>query len=204
MDYSEEVDETGAPAIDSSWTLFLDRDGVLNEEAVGSYILSPEEFLFYDGVLPAVKELTGLFGTTIIVTNQRGVGRGLMTLENLRDIHRHMRTEIEEAGGRIDKIYAATALETGDHNRKPNIGMGIQSREDFPHIDFSKSVMVGNNLSDMEFGKRLGMHTVLLSTTSPAVELPHNLVDAQFDNLPAWVASLEVLKERTAEAGEVM
>ena len=203
MDYSEE--DANGIAIDSSWTLFLDRDGVLNEEAVGSYITSWPEFIFSEGVLGAIKKLTGLFGTTIIVTNQRGVGRGLMSLETLRDIHRQMRAEIELAGGRIDKIYAATALETGDHNRKPNIGMGIQSREDFPHIDFHKSVIVGNNLSDMEFGKRLGMHTVFLSTTSPAMELPHSLIDEQFETLAAWTASLEAIRERSAAgAGEVM
>jgi histidinol-phosphate phosphatase family protein len=203
MDYSEE--DLNRVAIDSSWTLFLDRDGVLNEEAVGSYITSWPEFVFSEGVLPAVKDLTSLFGTTIIVTNQRGVGRGLMTLETLRDIHRQMRAEIELAGGRIDKIYAATALETGDHNRKPNIGMGIQSREDFPHIDFHKSVIVGNSLSDMEFGKRLGMRTIFLHTTSPALEGPHPLVDEQFESLQAWAASLEAIRDRRpSAAGQAM
>ncbi len=205
MDYPEE-DLTGRQ-IDKSWTLFLDRDGVLNEEAVGSYITSWPEFQFSEGVLPALKALASLFGTTIIVTNQRGVGRGLMTLETLREIHQRMRAEIEGAGGRIDKIYAATALETGDHNRKPNIGMGTQSREDFPHIDFRKSVIVGNSISDMEFGKRLGMYTVFLHTTLPALALPHALVDEQAESLAAWTGSLEkqtAYRSSAAEAEQAM
>ena len=66
---------------------------------------------------------------------------------------------------RIDEIYYAPDLESDAHHRKPNTGMGLQAKQDFPSIDFSKSVMVGNNFSDMDFGKRLGMKTVFVETT---------------------------------------
>lgn len=176
--------------IDKSWTLFLDRDGVINEEQVGSYITNWGEFVFCDGSLNAISNLSELFGRVVIVTNQRGVGKGIMTLDDLKDIHSRMSSAIVDAGGNIDRVYACTALEDNDHNRKPNTGMAVQAREDFSEIDFEKSVMVGNNLSDMQFGKKMGMHTVFLTTTQPPVSLPHDLVDEQFDTLSAWTSTL--------------
>ncbi len=172
--------------IDKNWTLFLDRDGVINVETKGSYITSWDEFKFCDGALDALAGLEGLFGRIVVVTNQRGVGRGIMTLDALKDINQRMTEAVNDAAGRIDKIYACTAVEDDDHNRKPNTGMGVQAKEDFPEIDMSKSIMVGNNLSDMEFGKRQNMYTVFLTTTNDPVALPHDLIDEQYPSLIAW------------------
>ncbi len=188
--------------IDQSWTLFLDRDGVINEEAVGSYITCWPEFRFCGGALDAIQRLSAIFGKVIVVTNQRGVGRGIMTMETLREIHLNMNNQVRESGGRIDKIYAATAVNDEDHNRKPNTGMGLQSREDFPEIDFRKSIMVGNSLSDMEFGKRLGMHTVFLTTKSGPYEDKEELIDEQFPDLCAWSLALEAKLARNCEEVE--
>lgn len=178
------------PAIDKSWTLFLDRDGVVNIEIVGSYVTEWNEFRFCEGALEALKTLNDLFGRIVVVTNQRGVGRGVMTLDSLREINRKMTDEVQAIGGRVDRIYACTAVDNEDHNRKPNVGMGLQAREDFPEIDFRRSVIVGNSLSDMEFGKRLAMHTVFLTTKFPPYELPHHLIDEQHESLNAWVKAL--------------
>lgn len=174
------------PIIDKTWTLFLDRDGVLNQENVGSYITDWSEFIFCEGVLPALKELSEIFGRIVVVTNQRGVERGIMTRKSLKDINANMIEEIHQAGGRLDRIYACTALAETDHNRKPNTGMGLQAKEDFPEIDFKRSVMVGNSPSDMEFGKRLQMHTVFLTTKYEPFALPHDLINEQFESLKAW------------------
>lgn len=176
--------------IDREWTLFLDRDGVINEENVGSYITNWEEFNFCKGSLDALKQLNELFGRIVVVTNQRGVGKGIMSLDDLKHIHQNMAGQISAEGGRIDKVYACTALEDNDHNRKPNTGMATQAREDYPEIDFKRSVMVGNNISDMEFGKRMGMYTVFLTTVRKPYELPHDLIDEQFPSLQGWVKSL--------------
>lgn len=179
------------PQFDKDWTLFLDRDGVLNKEIVGSYVTSLEEFEFCDGVPRALGFLSDLFGTVVVVTNQRGVGRGLMTTETLRGIHSEMKSGIVAAGGRIDRVYSCTAINDEDHNRKPNTGMALQAREDFPNIDFHKSVMVGNSLSDMQFGKRLAMHTVFLTSKHAPYPMPNDLIDAQFESLHAWTAALK-------------
>lgn len=178
------------PEIDKSWTLFLDRDGVINIESVGSYITSWDEFKFHDGVLDSLRSLSHLFGNIIVVSNQRGVGRGIMSMDSLRDINVKMRAAIAEHGGRIDKIYAATAVADDDRNRKPNPGMGLQAQEDFPVIDFKRSVMIGNSLSDMEFGKRLNMRTVFLTTKHEPFSLPHDLIDEQYSSLYAWATRL--------------
>lgn len=176
--------------IDTSWTLFLDRDGVINIESVGSYITSWGEFQFHDGVFDAMRSLSQVFNNIVVVSNQRGVGRGIMTMDALREINSHMRDEIMEHGGRLDKIYCATAVNDEDRNRKPNVGMGLQAQQDFPAIDFKRSVMVGNSLSDMEFGKRLNMYTVFLTTKHEPFTLPHDLIDEQYPSLEAWAATL--------------
>jgi len=176
--------------VDKSWTLFLDRDGVINVEHVGSYITDWNEFQFCEGALDAMKNLGEVFGTIVVVSNQRGVGRGIMSLDSLKEISLNMTNAVISAGGRIDKVYAATAVNEDDHNRKPNSGMALQAREDFPGIDFRKSVMVGNAMSDMEFGKRLAMHTVFITTKHGPFELPHDLIDEQYPSLLAFAKSL--------------
>jgi D-glycero-D-manno-heptose 1,7-bisphosphate phosphatase len=178
------------PNEEHDWTLFLDRDGVINVELVGSYITNWSEFKFHEGVLMSLKDLSGLFAHIVVVTNQRGVGRGIMTMEDLREIHANMCGQITDAGGKIDKVYSCVAVADADHNRKPNVGMGAQARQDFPNIDFKRSVMVGNSMSDMEFGKRLGMYTVFLTTKHAPYELPNDFIDEQFSSLHEWTESL--------------
>lgn len=177
------------PAFDQHWTLFLDRDGVINEEKVGSYILSWEEFVFLPQVKEALRLLAQRFGRIIVVTNQRGVGRGLMTAEALEEIHTRMRAEIEAAEGRIDAIYACTDIADESPCRKPNPGMAHQAKRDFPEIDFARSVMVGNSESDMLFGRSLGMYTVWIATKKPHPE-PIEVADEIQLSLWNWAKSL--------------
>lgn len=166
--------------------LFLDRDGVINEEKEGSYIFHKDEFLFYEGALKAIGHLSRYFDYVIIVTNQRGVGRGLMTEASLHAIHNYLTREVTGAGGRIDKIYFAPSADRQHQDRKPNTGMALRAKQDFPDIDFKQSVMVGNNLSDMAFGRSMGMETVFLHTTQPEIPLPHALIDRQYASLASW------------------
>lgn len=176
--------------VDNTWTLFLDRDGVINEEKAGEYVLQWSHFLFSAGVLAAFKKLSDAFGLLIIVTNQRGVGKGLMSQQNLDQIHTEMRREVEAVGGRIDRIYACTDLDDESINRKPNPGMALQAQKDFGQIDFSKSIMVGNKPGDMRFGRAAGMFTVFVATTNPEVPFPHPDIDLRFASLQAFAAAL--------------
>ncbi len=169
--------------IDKSWTLFLDRDGVINHEKKEDYILNWKEFRFYEGVEQALSVFAKIFGTIVMVTNQRGVGKGLMTLEDLGDIHNNMLTQITGGLGRIDKIYHCSSLDNDCYERKPNPGMAYLAQKDFPQINFSKSIMIGNKLSDMKFGRNSGMFTIFLATTNPETLYPHPDIDLRFNNL---------------------
>jgi histidinol-phosphate phosphatase family protein len=177
--------------IKKDWTLFLDRDGVINYEKPGDYIYSWSEFVFYEGAREALAGLSRIFGTLIITTNQRGVGKGLMSVDDLEDVHLKMVREIENAGGKIDRIYYCLALENSDPCRKPNPGMAYQAKRDFPDIDFARSIMVGNTLSDMEFGRNAGMYTVHLTTTHPDTGMPHSNIDLQYPDLRSFAKALE-------------
>lgn len=168
--------------IDASWTLFIDRDGVINHEKKDDYIHTWEEFQFYEGVKEAFRIFNKKFGKIILVTNQRGVAKGVTKAEDLELIHKNMVSEIEKAGGRIDKIYSCTEMESAD--RKPNPGMGFQALKEFNSIDPAKSIMVGNTLSDMKFGRNLGVYiNIFLPTTRKDVDLNHPDIDFVFNDL---------------------
>lgn len=145
-------------------TLFLDRDGVINVRLIDDYVKQWSEFSFEKDVLQAMAIFTKHFDTIVVVSNQQGVGKGLMKQEDLDAIHLRMRQEIEKAGGRVDAIYTCTALKKVHcFARKPQVGMALKARKDFSSLRFKDSVMVGDACTDMHFGKRLGMHTVFLS-----------------------------------------
>jgi D-glycero-D-manno-heptose 1,7-bisphosphate phosphatase len=176
--------------IDAGWTLFLDRDGVINVEKEDSYILHYSEFVFYEGVPEALRHCASVFGRIVIVTNQRGIGKGMMTVADLFEIHNRMTAELAGKGGRIDGIYFADSLLDDHPLRKPLPGMAHAAKQAFPDIDFSRSLMVGNNLSDMEFGRNAGMYTVFLRTTNPGQPLPHPAIDMAFNSLADFAKHL--------------
>jgi len=154
--------------LDSSWTLFLDRDGVINERILQGYVRSIEEFKFLPDAPTAISELTKLFHRTFVVTNQQGIAKGLMTESNLLDIHAYMCSEVEKIGGKIDKCYFAPGMVSRKNSlRKPNPGMALMAQRQFEGIEFSKSIMVGDSNSDILFGKNLGMKTVRIVTVEP-------------------------------------
>ncbi len=96
--------------IDDSWTLFLDRDGVINERIIDDYIKKVKEFRFLPGVLDAMPVFAGLFGKIFVVTNQQGIGKGLMHESDLVAIHDYMLSEVKAHGGRLNKILCSGSL----------------------------------------------------------------------------------------------
>ena len=138
-------------------TLFLDRDGVINRLRVDDYVKCVKEFEFLPGVLSAIAEWSKMFKRIIVVTNQRGVGKGVMSEASLIEVHKYMVKRVEEMGGCIDAIYYCTALTDKDINRKPNPGMAHQALDDFPEILMAESVMIGDSESDRQFAKNSGI-----------------------------------------------
>jgi len=149
--------------IDNTWTLFLDRDGVINERIWGGYVTKPSEYIFLPGVLNSIAFFTSVFNKIIIVTNQQGIGKGIMSEKELKAVHDYMTKKIEQAGGKIDGIYYCTDLANKiDNCRKPSTNMAQKAVVDFPEINLTKSIMVGDSPSDIEFGKNAGMRTVFV------------------------------------------
>ena len=178
-------------AIDQSWTLFLDRDGVINEEMPLSYVNSWEEFRMYEGVKEAFKIFAQKFHLILIITNQRGIGKGVTQLEAVTEIHKNLTQEIISADGRIDNIYFCADIDDTSPNRKPNPGMAFLAKKEFPSIDFKKSIMIGNTPGDMAFGRNAGIAiNIFLPTTRPDVTLADDHVDMVFSDLYAAAQAL--------------
>ena len=169
--------------LDKTWTLFLDRDGVININKDDSYVFNRKEFIFKEGSLEAISRLSHLFGKIIVVTNQRGVGKGLMTVEDLEDIHVYMRDKIERISGRIDDIFYCTSTDDTHPDRKPSPGMAFRAKEKYPDIDFSKSIMIGDKAADMQWGRNVGSLTVLINSDRYKDTIDHDEVDLSCNSL---------------------
>ena len=144
--------------IDSTWTLFLDRDGVINERIMEGYVRSIEEFHFLPKVPESIVQLSTFFGLVFVVTNQQGIAKGLMTESNLQEIHGYLSKHIEQMGGRIAKCYYAPGI-AGPENylRKPKPGMALLAQRQHKMVEFNKAVMVGDSDSDIEAAKSAGV-----------------------------------------------
>ena len=155
---------------DKNWTLFLDRDGVINQRPLNDYVKKTEDFVFLPGVIEALRLLSSVFGKIVVVTNQQGVGLGLMNSETLHKIHQLMLEGVSDGGGRIDLVLACTETRDQLNNcRKPSTAMADEAAEKIPSIRFAQSVMVGDTETDIQFGKNAGMQTVLIGSESIAL-----------------------------------
>jgi len=142
-------------------TLFLDRDGVINVKLDGRYVQDANEFEFMPGAIQIITKLSKVFKKILVVTNQQGIGKGIMSIEQLDNLHLYMRGEIEKSGGKIDKIYYCPHLAAKNCNcRKPNSGMIKQAFIDFPDIKREESYLIGDSDSDIEAGNKENIKTV--------------------------------------------
>lgn len=184
--------------IDKSWTLFLDRDGVINKNRDNDYVKNWSEFEFIPGSVVAIGYFAGLFGKIVVVTNQQGIGKGLMTEDDLKKIHQLMLDQIQKGGGRLDKIYHCPDLaELQSPCRKPATGMALKAQKDFPEIDFKKSVMVGDSSKDMEFAARLSMHRFYVNGAEDKFE--PKLTIPEVTNLASLASYIQQMRVGLAE-----
>jgi D-glycero-D-manno-heptose 1,7-bisphosphate phosphatase len=143
--------------------VFLDRDGVLNENRA-DYVRTPEQVVFLPGVFDAMQRLAVSPFAVVVVTNQSAVGRGLLTLEMLADINQGIIRKVQQAGGRIDAVYACPHTpEDGCPCRKPLPGMVLQAARDLD-IDLDRSYLVGDAVSDMQAALAAGSRPMLVRT----------------------------------------
>ena len=142
-------------------TLFLDRDGVINKKLEGRYVRNFSEFEFMPGALDSISKLSNLFNRILIVTNQQGIAKGIMSEADLNTLHTKMQERIEKLGGKINKIYYCPHLKDMDCIcRKPKSGMIEQAIIDFPEINIKNSYLIGDSDSDIKAGKKMNLNTV--------------------------------------------
>jgi D-glycero-D-manno-heptose 1,7-bisphosphate phosphatase len=143
--------------------VFLDRDGVLNrKQPEGEYVTGWEQFEWLPGAVEAIVRLNRAGMTVILVSNQRGIALGLFTHEQLELIHKNMRADLAQHGALLDAIYYCPHDIGECQCRKPDGGLFEQAYRDFPEASARNSVVIGDSLSDMQAGQRLGMKTIFI------------------------------------------
>ena len=142
-------------------TLFLDRDGVINVKLDGQYVRNTVEFEFMIGAESAISKLSKIFNRILIVTNQQGIAKEIMSDNDLGFLHEYMLLELKKNGGVIDKVYYCPHLAAENCNcRKPNPGMIQQAIIDFPEIKIEDSYLIGDSDTDILAGNKMGLITV--------------------------------------------
>ena len=147
--------------------VFLDRDGVLNRKMPeGAYVRMWSQFQWLPGAQEAVARMKRAGLTVIVVSNQRGIALGLYTEADLDLIHNNMQTELKRQGASLDAIYYCPHDEGECHCRKPDIGLFKQAFVRFPQATPQNSLLIGDSLSDIQAGHRLGIKTIFLQGDS--------------------------------------
>lgn len=141
---------------------FLDRDGVLNHRLPGdTYVTRPDELEVLPHAAEAVADLRRRGYLIVVVTNQRGVGRGLMSPDDLERVHARLRRELAAAGAPLDAIYACPHdRDDGCRCRKPRPGLIEQALAEHA-IDLERSVLIGDSERDLEAGRAAGVPVLL-------------------------------------------
>ena len=144
-------------------TIFLDRDGVINENRA-DYVKSWEEFRFLPGAREAIGRLTRAGHRIVVCSNQAGVARGIIAQETVVEIHSRMVTSIAEMGGVIEKVYYCPhAKDAGCLCRKPRPGQLLRARDELG-IDLNDAIFIGDSMTDVRAGLAAGVHTILVLT----------------------------------------
>ncbi len=146
-------------------TLFFDRDGVINYNAPqNGYVREWKDFIFIPGARGAIRKLTQAGYRIIVLTNQAGIARGLLTEQQLTDIHDTMVNEIVSTGGKIQAVYYCPHAPDADcHCRKPKPGMLIRAARQHD-VEISSTYFIGDSLTDIAAGNAVGAHTILVLT----------------------------------------
>tara|TARA_B100001142_G_C14327473_1_gene652812 strand:+ start:1050 stop:1550 length:501 start_codon:yes stop_codon:yes gene_type:complete len=158
-------------------TLFLDRDGVINKKLQGKYVRHFSEFEFIPGALDALAKLTKVFNRIIIITNQQGIGKKIMSDSDLNILHVRMEQEIEKSEGKISRIYYCPHLqEINCLCRKPEPGMILQAIIDFPSIVIKDSYLIGDSDTDIAAGQRINLNTIKVDNNYTLAECTSDLL----------------------------
>jgi D-glycero-D-manno-heptose 1,7-bisphosphate phosphatase len=176
-------------------TVFLDRDGVINRKLPeGQYVTHWQHFHVLPGVPEAIARLNQAGLRVIVVTNQRGIALGLYAAEDVHAIHNQLNQLLARQGARIDAFYFCPHDKKECRCRKPLPGLFEQAQVDFPEIAPATSLIIGDSLSDIEFGKNIGMKTIFIEGPKDhqksGAEKAANLADSTAPSLPEAIENL--------------
>jgi len=167
--------------------VFLDRDGTLIEDV--GYAGHPEQVRLLDGAVEALRSLQSEGYLLVVVSNQSGVGRGLITSEQAENVHGRVASLLAENGIQVAACYYCPhSPEENCNCRKPAPGLIVRAARDL-NVDLSKSVLVGDKPTDISAGKAAGCRTVLLGrrdeSVLQALEPDHVAID--------WDAAVQLI-----------
>jgi D-glycero-D-manno-heptose 1,7-bisphosphate phosphatase len=188
-------DSAKAPLSRDLKTVFLDRDGVINDKMPeGHYVTCWAEFHLLTGVAEAIAQLNQAGLRVVVVSNQRGISLGLYTVADVRDLHAALQNLLSRHGAHVDGFYFCPH-DRGECNcRKPLPGLFEQAVAGFPEITAATSVMIGDSKVDVEFGRNLGMMVVFIDgdpkRQKPGNQAAGNLADLRFLSLAEAVEAL--------------
>ena len=147
--------------------VFLDRDGVLNRKMPeGVYVDDWAQFEWLPGAVEAIARMKRAGLTVILVSNQRGIALGRITAMQLEGIHETMQSHLARNDARLDAIYYCPHDQRECRCRKPDTGLFEQAFKNFPQANAGNSVVIGDSLSDIQAGRRLGMKTIFIEGES--------------------------------------
>jgi len=180
--------------------ILLDRDGVINYQIPGGYVTDWARFRFVRGIKRVLAQLSRMGFPLIVVSNQAGVGKGLISSEALAEISRRFAESLGSSGARINAVYYCTHLqEKGCDCRKPKSGLLQQAARDW-HLDLSRCVMIGDSTGDIEAARRVNCRSILLTRSrggvSAMVQPGGSAIARTPAELPALVHSLIGMRQK--------
>ncbi len=169
--------------------VFIDRDGVINRDGAGrtehSYVTRWEDFDFLPGVIPGFKALKEAGYKTIIISNQKCVGKGIVTTEELDSLTRKMKDAVEKGGGKVDGVFYCPHLDEDNCDcRKPKTGLLLQAKKMFNIDTFSGKYFIGDSERDIVAGKSVGLKTILVLSGKSSRK-----------DVPGWVVRPDIVAE---------
>jgi D-glycero-D-manno-heptose 1,7-bisphosphate phosphatase len=179
-------------------TVFLDRDGVINRKMPeGQYVTGWQHFHLLPGVPEAIAKLNQAGLRVLVVTNQRGIALGLYAPSDVDHIHVQLNERLAQSGAHIDGFYFCPHDKRECNCRKPLPGLFEQAQANFPEITPATSLIIGDSLSDIEFGRALGMKTIFIQGDEharqhqkPGAQKAAELADSVVSSLPEALETL--------------
>jgi D-glycero-D-manno-heptose 1,7-bisphosphate phosphatase len=175
--------------------VFLDRDGVLNPHIPGGYLTSADDLVILPGAARAVRRLNDAGLPVIVISNQQGIGKGVMTIDDLQAIEARMGEMLAlEAGAHLDRsYYCMDRKEANSPRRKPEPGMLLEAAQEF-HLTLTNTILLGDSPTDIQAGYAAGVGATALllsggtqAEQAAAIQPPPHYIFADLSEAADWI-----------------